>query len=157
MTGAMVATAIVFFPAAPLFLFMKGKDITIPKGHEVTCYTNTDLDTRTAVGPGGQQPQQPVSPVNPLAPAAPTGIPAGQPVTDPAPPPAPPPVTAASPQALDAAGILQMKSGGLSEEVILSMAKKRRVVDFAPDDLIKMKAAGFSDATLAKLLELGTK
>jgi hypothetical protein len=28
MTGAMVATAIVFFPAAPLFLFMKGKDIT---------------------------------------------------------------------------------------------------------------------------------
>jgi hypothetical protein len=32
MTGAVVATAIVFFPAAPLFLFIKGKDITIPKG-----------------------------------------------------------------------------------------------------------------------------
>ncbi|MGH9763784.1 MAG: hypothetical protein ACREDR_30030 [Blastocatellia bacterium] len=32
MTGAMVATSIVFFPAAPLFLFMHGKDITIPKG-----------------------------------------------------------------------------------------------------------------------------
>jgi hypothetical protein len=32
MTGAMVATGIVFFPAAPLFLFMHGKDITIPKG-----------------------------------------------------------------------------------------------------------------------------
>ncbi len=31
MVGAMVATAIVFFPAAPLFLFMKGKDITMPK------------------------------------------------------------------------------------------------------------------------------
>ena len=31
MTGAMVATSIVFFPAAPLFLFMHGKDITIPK------------------------------------------------------------------------------------------------------------------------------
>src|ERR1035438_7839763 len=30
MTGAMVATAIVFFPAAPLFLFIHGKDITIP-------------------------------------------------------------------------------------------------------------------------------
>ncbi len=44
MTGAMVATSIVFFPAAPLFLFMHGKDITIPKGHEVTVYTNTDLD-----------------------------------------------------------------------------------------------------------------
>jgi len=32
MTGAMVGTAIVFFPAAPLFLLMHGKDITIPKG-----------------------------------------------------------------------------------------------------------------------------
>jgi hypothetical protein len=42
MTGAIVATSIVFFPAAPLFLFMHGKDITIPKGHEVTVYTNSD-------------------------------------------------------------------------------------------------------------------
>jgi hypothetical protein len=43
MTGAMVATAIVFFPAAPLFLFMKGKDITIPKGTEITAYVNGDI------------------------------------------------------------------------------------------------------------------
>jgi hypothetical protein len=44
MTGAIVATGIVFFPAAPFFLFMHGKDITIPKGHEVTVYTNTNYD-----------------------------------------------------------------------------------------------------------------
>jgi len=43
MTGAIVATAIVFFPAAPLFLFMKGKDITIPKGTEITAYINGDV------------------------------------------------------------------------------------------------------------------
>src|SRR5207245_11428870 len=42
MTGAMVGTAIVFFPAAPLFLFMHGKDITIPKGTEVTAYISGD-------------------------------------------------------------------------------------------------------------------
>jgi hypothetical protein len=42
MTGAMVATGIVFFPAAPLFLFMHGKDITIPKGTEVTAYVASD-------------------------------------------------------------------------------------------------------------------
>jgi len=42
MTGAMVATSIVFFPAAPLFLFMHGKDITIPKGTEVAAYINGD-------------------------------------------------------------------------------------------------------------------
>jgi len=44
MTAGMVATAIVFWPAAPLFLLVHGKDITIPKGHEVTVYTNTDYD-----------------------------------------------------------------------------------------------------------------
>jgi hypothetical protein len=43
MTGAMVATAVVFFPAAPLFLFMHGKDITIPKGTEITAYINGDI------------------------------------------------------------------------------------------------------------------
>ena len=43
MTGAIVATSIVFFPAAPLFLFMKGKDITIPKGTEITAYINGDI------------------------------------------------------------------------------------------------------------------
>jgi PEGA domain len=46
MTTAIVATSIVFFPAAPLFLFMHGKDITIPKGTEITAYVNgnTPLD-----------------------------------------------------------------------------------------------------------------
>ena len=43
MTGAIVATAIVFFPAAPLFLLMHGKDITIPKGTEITAYINGDV------------------------------------------------------------------------------------------------------------------
>jgi hypothetical protein len=42
MTGAMVGTAIVFFPAAPLFLFMHGKDISIPKGTEITAYISGD-------------------------------------------------------------------------------------------------------------------
>jgi hypothetical protein len=40
MSGGMVATAIVFFPAAPFFLFMHGKDISIPKGTEITAYVN---------------------------------------------------------------------------------------------------------------------
>jgi hypothetical protein len=42
MTGAMVATGILFFPAAPFFLFMHGKDITIPKGTEVSAYVAAD-------------------------------------------------------------------------------------------------------------------
>jgi PEGA domain len=43
MTGAMVATSIVFFPAAPLFLFMHGKDITIPQGTEITAFVEGDM------------------------------------------------------------------------------------------------------------------
>ncbi|WP_229740962.1 PEGA domain-containing protein [Silvibacterium dinghuense] len=43
MTGAIVATSIVFFPAAPLFLFIHGKDITIPKGTEITAYVDGDM------------------------------------------------------------------------------------------------------------------
>jgi len=43
MTGAIVATSIVFFPAAPLFLFVHGKDITIPQGTEVTAFVEGDM------------------------------------------------------------------------------------------------------------------
>jgi hypothetical protein len=42
MTGAVVATAIIFFPAAPLFFFVKGKNIEIPKGTEITAYVAAD-------------------------------------------------------------------------------------------------------------------
>jgi hypothetical protein len=48
MTGAVVATAIVFFPAAPLFFFIKGKNITIPKGTEITGYIAADTVINTA-------------------------------------------------------------------------------------------------------------
>jgi hypothetical protein len=43
MTAAIVATSIVFFPAAPLFLFVSGKDIAIPKGTEITAYVNGEI------------------------------------------------------------------------------------------------------------------
>jgi PEGA domain len=48
MTGAIVATSIVFFPAAPLFLFVHGKDITIPKGTEITAYVDGDMTLNMA-------------------------------------------------------------------------------------------------------------
>jgi hypothetical protein len=48
MTGAMVATGIVFFPAAPLFLFMHGKDINIPKGTEITAYVASNIPLEKA-------------------------------------------------------------------------------------------------------------
>ena len=57
MVGGMVATGILFFPAAPFFLFMHGKDITIPKGAEVTAYLNGDIK----LDPANFGPPAPVS------------------------------------------------------------------------------------------------
>lgn len=37
-----VATGLLFWPAAPFFLLMRGKDITVPIGAEVTAYVNGD-------------------------------------------------------------------------------------------------------------------
>jgi len=48
MTGAIVATSIIFFPAAPLFLFVHGKDITIPQGTEITAFVEGDMHLNMA-------------------------------------------------------------------------------------------------------------
>ena len=45
MTVGIVATSLVFWPAAPLLLFIHGKDITIPQGAEVIGYVNRRYET----------------------------------------------------------------------------------------------------------------
>ncbi len=72
MTGAIVATSIVFFPAAPLFLFMHGKDITIPQGTEITAFVEGDMHLDMAHF--GVVPPAPTS-------VALTATPAGAPLT----------------------------------------------------------------------------
>jgi hypothetical protein len=73
MVGGMVATSLVFFPAAPFFLFMHGKDISIPKGTEITAYVNGDMkldiakfqpaiNTGTQAGNGIAQGEPPLGP-----------------------------------------------------------------------------------------------
>jgi len=62
MTAGIVATGIVFFPAAPFFLFMHGKDITMPKGGEFTAYVNGDTKLDIAkFQPASTAPDQNVS------------------------------------------------------------------------------------------------
>jgi len=58
MTGAMVATAIVVWPAAPFFLFMHGKDVTIPKGTEITAYVDGEIKLERAKFVSGGAPVQ---------------------------------------------------------------------------------------------------
>jgi len=66
--GGHVATSLVFFPAAPFFLFMHGKDITIPGGTEITAYTNGEIKTHQSFSLTKRLPQR-----RPQAPSAPKG------------------------------------------------------------------------------------
>jgi len=59
MTAGIVGAGILFFPAAPFFLFMHGKDITLPKGTEFTAYINGDITLDIAkFQPAAPAPQQ---------------------------------------------------------------------------------------------------
>ena len=59
MTGAMVATSLIIWPAAPFFLFMKGKDVTIPQGTEITAFVDGDTHLDPAkFGGSGPAPSQ---------------------------------------------------------------------------------------------------
>jgi hypothetical protein len=85
MTVGIVATGLLFFPAAPFFLFIHGKDITVPKGSEVTAYVNGDvrLETKNFHTTSEQSTQastdpQPTGTQSQLttSPAPPSGVPA---------------------------------------------------------------------------------
>lgn len=58
MVGGMVASGLVFWPAAPFFLFVQGKDAEIPKGTEITAYVDGDVPLILAKLPSAsKQPQ----------------------------------------------------------------------------------------------------
>jgi hypothetical protein len=77
MAGGMVATSLIVWPAAPVFLLMHGKDVTIPKGTEVTAYISGDVK----LDPAKFQP----APLVPSAPPVPTTqqVPASPPAATP--------------------------------------------------------------------------
>src|SRR5260370_20532570 len=60
----MVAIGIVFFPAAPLFLFMHGKDIKLPKGTEISACGAGNIPRDKAKVEAGSDPQVAASPTS---------------------------------------------------------------------------------------------
>ena len=75
MAGGMVVTSLIVWPAAPVFLLMHGKDVTIPKGTEVTAYISGDDKLELAkFEPAPFVPVSPAAPgtqqVSPASPAA---------------------------------------------------------------------------------------
>ena len=74
MTVGMVGTALVFFPAAPLLLFIHGKDITIPQGTPVTAFVAGDMKLdmskfKSTDAPGAAGVAPPTAALAPAAPA----------------------------------------------------------------------------------------
>jgi hypothetical protein len=114
MTGGIVATSLVFFPAAPFFLFMHGKDITIPKGTEITAYVSGDMKLDPAKfnlakaptpppanSATGSAPSAPAGPATDHGAAAPATAPADHAGTDAAPPATDHPTAGATTSATD--------------------------------------------------------
>jgi len=95
MTGAMVATALVVWPAAPFFLFMHGKDVTIPKGTEIAAYVNGEIRLERARFIGGAPAQLVFA-----------SSPHGMPVTTS--PPALTPVVALAPSSAVVGGVVEI-------------------------------------------------
>ena len=127
MTGAMVATSIVFFPAAPFFLFMHGKDITIPKGTEITAYVQGDvtLDAGKLVAKGGSTEARSAQTMAP----------------------------AISGKTMTNQDVITLKSAGLSDELVIAKIKGAPgEYKLDTDDLIALKQANLSEAVIQTMI-----
>jgi hypothetical protein len=154
MTGAIVATSLVFFPAAPLFLLMKGKDITIPQGTQITGYVNGEVKLDMArfthqqqtapvyAGPAASQQPQPaavalVSYQQQSAAPAPqiNGYPAARP-------------------GMTNDDVVDLKAAGFSDEVIISKIKTSAPgFRVETNDLMRLKRQGVSQPVIAAMIE----
>ena len=125
MTGAIVATSIVFFPAAPLFLLAHGKDVNIPKGTEITAYINGDMKIDSAKLGISQETARPIATL-----ATPTGT-------------------------LTADEIVKLKRAGFSDGLILSRIESAGAVQMKSDvdSLTQLKSAGLSDEIISAMLK----
>jgi hypothetical protein len=163
MSVGMIATSIV---TAPLFLFMKGEDITIPKGTEVTAYVHGDVrldEMRIRAHPLNAPAAGETAATAAPTPTAPDEAPvaASQPQTAPAPAPsasAPAPAPRAPAPApasgITNADILNLKAAGFSDELIISKIKSSKCA-FRLDtsDMIELKKAGLSERVIGVMME----
>jgi hypothetical protein len=154
MTAGMVATSIVFFPAAPFFLFMKGKEVTIPKGTEITSYVHSEvrLDQARlrAVAVNANAPGAPAVVAAPAV--APQVAPASQPVAAQA-APAAARAPAAPKGAISNSDVLELKSAGFSDDLIIAKIKSSPAAfRLETSDMIELKKAGLSDKVIAAMM-----
>jgi hypothetical protein len=150
MTAGIVVTSLVFFPAAPFFLFMKGKEVTIPKGTELTSFVHSDVrldETRlraAAVNAGA-------APRTQAAASAPS-----QQIAQPAAPIAQAPAPAAAPAVragLSNTDVLELKKAGFSDDLIITKIQGSACsFSLETADMIALKKVGLSDKVIAAMM-----
>ena len=154
MTAGIVVTSLVFFPAAPFFLFMKGKEVTIPKGTEITSFVHSDVrldESRlraTAVNAGA-------APRTPAAASAPSLSPApSQPFAQPAAPAAPARAAAPAVRAgFSNTDVLELKKAGFSDDLIITKIQGSTCsFSLETADMIALKKVGLSDKVIAAMM-----
>lgn len=151
-TTGVVVTSLVFWPAAPLFLLAHGKDITIPKGTEITAYTNGDFRlTKLQPAPSPFQNSANIPVVVAAMPTVTTPSMSAPANTSSNIAPAAP---ASSPRMMSNEDVMAMKAAGLADDVIIAKIRSGRC-GFRTDatDIIAMKKSGASDAVLKAMLE----
>jgi hypothetical protein len=120
------ATSIVFSPAAPLFLFMHGKDITIPKGHEATCYVNADFKIDPAKFAAATTPRS--------AALASAPKPSGKALTN--------------------QDVITLKSVGFTDDLLIAKIKAvPAAYKIETDNLVALKKGGVSDAVISAMID----
>ena len=149
---------------APLSLFVKGKEITIPKGTEVIAYVHGDVrldEAQFRAAPVNAPKAGVLSAPTPPAPAAQPPPPPS--VTSPAPStPAAPPETVSAEQpapAPRASGmtnedVLALRAAGFSDALIVAKINSSRCA-FRLDtsDMIELKKAGLSDRVIGAMMD----
>jgi hypothetical protein len=82
MTAAIIGAGILFFPAAPVFLFMRGKDVVIAKGTPVVSYVDGDTELDKAKFEVAAKPGEPSAlPAESGEPPVETTSPSSEPIT----------------------------------------------------------------------------
>lgn len=157
------ATSIV---TAPLSLFMKGKDTTIPKGTDVTAYVHGDvrLDesrfrslSSNVPKPTPTEPPKPSDQVEAAkSDTSPQSPPADR--SAPTPTPASPPQAVATPtpkaSGMTNANVLALHEAGFSDDLIIAKIKSSRCAfRMEPSDMIELKKAGLSDRVISAMMD----
>jgi hypothetical protein len=131
MAGAMVATSLVVWPAAPFFLLMHGKDVTIPKGTEIAAYVQGEI----TIEPAKLAPKKTLT-----AAATPVQVTAV--------------ATSQAGRSMSNLDVIALKEAGVSDELLLAKIRNSDAeYRLDTEDLIALKRAKVSEAVIQAMIE----